>query len=73
MQLFKQIFFYLHYMGEEFRTAFKNLGTLKVFFPEVQLVRLRETLTIEQKVQIPKLLNLKIFSMIEAQAKHLSW
>ena len=61
MQLFKQIFLYLHYRGEEFRTAFKNLGTLKVFFPEVPLVGLSGTLTIEQKIQIPKLLNLNLF------------
>lgn len=64
MQLFKQIFLYLHYRGEEFRTAFKNLGTLKVFFPEVPLVGLSGTLTIEQKIQIPKLLNLNLFFFI---------
>ncbi|XP_062576667.1 ATP-dependent DNA helicase RecQ-like [Saccostrea cucullata] len=51
--------------GDEFRTAYKKLGTLKVFFPDVPFVGLSGTLTKEQKQAIPKQLCLENFKVIE--------
>lgn len=51
--------------GDEFRTAFKRLGTLKVFFPDVPFVALSGTLTREQKITIPKHLCLLKHEIIE--------
>lgn len=51
--------------GDEFRTAFKRLGTLKVFFPDVPFVALSGTLTREQKITIPKHLCLVKHEIIE--------
>jgi len=54
------------FRGEEFRTAFKKLGDLKVFFPDTPFVALSGTLTIPQKVNIPNILSLKQFTVIES-------
>jgi hypothetical protein len=55
----------LIYRGEEFRTAFKKLGSLKVFFPNVPFIALSGTLTVNQKKTIPAQLNLSNYTLIE--------
>ncbi|XP_069113645.1 uncharacterized protein [Argopecten irradians] len=50
--------------GEEFRTAFGKMSSLKVFFPSVPFIALSGTLTVKQK-EIPALLHLENCKLIE--------
>ncbi|XP_052213942.1 uncharacterized protein LOC127832477 [Dreissena polymorpha] len=52
--------------GDEFRTAFKELKTLKACFPSVPFVALSGTLTSEQKKNLPKQLCLSNYTVIES-------
>jgi ATP-dependent DNA helicase RecQ len=54
-----------HFRGEEFRKAYKRLGSLKVFSPSVTFAALSGTLTVEEKENIPKALNMPSYSLIE--------
>ncbi|XP_069107293.1 ATP-dependent DNA helicase RecQ-like [Argopecten irradians] len=51
--------------GEEFRTAFGKMSSLKVFFPSVPFIALSGTLTVKQKKEIPALLHLENCKLIE--------
>lgn len=54
-----------HYRGEDFRTALKKLGSLKVFFPNAPFIALSGTLTVSQKKTIPATLKLQSYKIIE--------
>lgn len=56
---------FFFFRGEEFRLAFKALPTLKAFFPDVTFLALSGTLTITQKQDLPKMLGLNNFKIIE--------
>jgi hypothetical protein len=51
--------------GEEFKTAFKKLSGIKACFPDIPLIGLSGTLTLEQKRTIPKQLGLVNYKLIE--------
>ena len=60
------VYIRVHFRGKEFRKAFKKLGSLKVFFPNVTFAALSGTLTVAEKKGLPKKLNMDKCKLVEA-------